>query len=503
MIVIGLVVSGLGRASLAGEMDALGEEIRKLAAAPGLEKAHVGIRVVALGADRVEVFSQNADQLFKPASNQKVITTAATLTMLPPDFRYRTILAQRGKDLVIVGSGDPSIGDPKMAQVGKSSVTAVFEKWADQLKRQGVSAVAGDLLFDDSIFDSEFIPANWRKEQNVEDWYVAPVGGLNFNDNCVDVVVAPSDKGKPAIVTLVPDWVKLDNKSVTGSKGQPVIRRAATDPLTVAVSKTVSRATGADDPISIPVVDPGHFFAETCRAELAKKGIKIEGKVRRQKVRNADGSLPADVKVVATYESKPIDFLWRLNKSSLNMFGEALFKTLGAYGQPGKVVVGSRTAGAAVVRGFLTKIGAKTEGLVFEDGSGLSRGNQVTPAALAEALIYMDHQTSIRKQWWASFAAPGDPLGTLRRRMPMLRGALYAKTGYINGVSALSGYVVAADRKRYFAFSILCNDTDKAKGGSAAVKQLEQAVCEKLALFKPSTPAPAAPAAPAAKLKKK
>jgi serine-type D-Ala-D-Ala carboxypeptidase/endopeptidase (penicillin-binding protein 4) len=497
-LVIGLVVlSALSRTALAGEMDALTEDVRKLAAAPGVAKMHVGIRIVALGPDRTEVFSQNADQPFKPASNQKIVTTGATLTMLPGDFKYRTILGQRGNDLVIIGAGDPSIGDLKLAQAANEPVTAVFEKWADQLKQQGVTSIPGNLLFDDSIFDSEFIPPDWRKEQNVEDWYVAPVGGLIFNDNCVSVVLTPGEKGKPAMVTLTPDWVKLDNKSVSGGKGQPIVRRASIAPLTIAVSKNVSRPTGSEDPTSVPVDDPGVFFAETCRSVLTAKGIKIEGKVHRQRVRNADGTLPADLKPLATHERKPIDFLWRLNKSSMNLFGEALFKTIGAYGPGDKIGVGTRQSGAAAVRRFLDKIGSKAEGCVFDDGSGLSHVNRVTPTVLSDVLVYMDRQAT-RKQWWSSLGTPGDSRSiTLRHRMATLRGSVYAKTGYISGASALSGYVVAVDRKRYFAFSILCNDIEKAKGGSGAAHKLQDDICAKLAAFKPA--APPAAAAPAHK----
>jgi serine-type D-Ala-D-Ala carboxypeptidase/endopeptidase (penicillin-binding protein 4) len=485
LAVIGLaVVIGPVHSAAGGEYDALGGQIKALAADKDLAKVRVGIRVVALGIEKpVVVYNQNADELFKPASNQKVVTTAAALTMLPHDFKYRTLLGMLGHDLVVIGAGDPSIGDPKLAKVAHEPVTVIFERWADRLKAEGILSVSGDLLFDDSIFDSEFIPAGWRGEHNLGDWYAAPVGGLNFNDNCVDVILTPGEKGKPAIVKVIPDWVKVTNKTVSGGKGQPVIQRESSDPLTISVSRGVSRPTGEEDPTSVPVEDPGMLFAQTVRSVLASKGIKIDGKVRRHRVRQADGSLPSEFKIVAAYESKPIDFLWRMNKSSMNVFAEALFKTLGAYAG-GKNSVGTRAAGAAVVREFLAKAGVKTEGFMLDDGSGLGHTNRISPAALCESLVFMDHQLSIRKQWWAGFAVPGDPEGTLRRRMPSLKGLVYAKTGYIGGVSALSGYVVAADHKRYFAFSILCNDTGKSKNGATAAKSLEDEVCKTLAAFK-------------------
>lgn len=487
---VGLTVIGLMTVlapvsgAAAGEYETLADQIKALVAAAERSKVRVGIQVVALGIPQPQlIYEQSADELFKPASNQKILTTAAALTMLPPNFRYQTVLGMMGRDLVIVGAGDPSIGDPKLAKAARQPVTGIFERWADRLKAEGVTSVAGDVLFDDSIFDSEFIPTPWRSQHNLGNWYTAPVGGLNFNDNCVDVILTPGQKGKPAIVKVIPDWVKVINKTVTGGTGQPVIARASSDPLTLSVTKTVSRSTGDDEAPSIPVEDPGLFFAQTCRSVLTARGIRIEGGVRRQRVRQADGSLPSEFRILAAYESSPLDWLWRLNKSSLNLFAEALLKSMGAYAD-GRVTAGTRAGGAARIREFLAKAGVRTDGFVIDDGSGLSHTNRISPASLCQSLVYMDRQLPLRKQWWAGLATPGDPDGTLRRRMTSLKGSVYAKTGYIAGVSGLSGYVVAADRKRYFAFSILCNDTNKSKNGSSAARKLEEDLCKTLAAFK-------------------
>jgi len=485
LLFIGLtLVLGLTRDVPAGQYDALGGQIKALAAAAEQAKVQVGIRVVALGVQpHGVVYQHNADQLFKPASNQKVLTTAAALTLLPPDFKYRTLLGMMGRDLVIIGAGDPSIGDPKLAKAARQSVINIFERWADRLKAEGVTSVPGDLLFDDSIFDSEFTPSPWRGQHGLGHRYTAPVGGLNFNDNCVGVILTPGAKGKPAIVKVVPDWVKVDNKSVSGGRGQPVISRSSIDPLTISVTRNVPRPTGDGDTPSIPVDDPGSFFAGTVRSVLVSKGIRIDGQVHRKRIRQADGSLPSEFRILAAYESSPLDWLWRLNKSSMNVFAEALLKSAGAYAD-GKTSVGTRASGAAAVRRFLAQVDVKADGFVIDDGSGLSHSNRISPASLCESLVYMDRQMPIRKQWWTSLATPGDPEGTLDRRMRDLKGLVYAKTGYIAGVSALSGYVIAADRDRYFAFSVLCNDTNKTRNGSTAARKLEEGLCKQLAAYK-------------------
>jgi len=495
VFVVGLLVSvaasGFARA---GEFDGLADEIRGLVSAPELAKMRIGVRVVSLGPrrtrstpDRQIVYEQNAQEPFKPASNQKLITTAAALTVLPPDFTYRTILARRGDDLVIIGSGDPSIGDPRIAKAAGESITTLFHRWADRLEADGIKTVKGGLLFDDFVFDQEHVHPSWRDQHNLEKWYSAPVGGLNFNDNCVDVVIKPAAaKGAPAVVTLIPNtpWVQLDNKSKTAAKGEPLVRRRGTGPITISVSGQVSKANDPEHPLSVAVVDPGAFFASTCRTVLAARGIKIVGESRRERVRPTRGGLPGDLNVLAVHETKVADILWRVNKSSMNLFAEALMKTMGAYAGSGRVPrEGTCETGRVAIRGFLKTIGVPPDSCVLDDGSGLSHTNRTTPAVLVTILCTMDRHP-LRDLWWSNLAVPGEDVGTLRRRMKSLAGSVFAKTGSIRGVSALSGYILGPGDRRY-AFSVLCNDTDKAKGGSSAARSLQDAICRTLAAWEP------------------
>src|SRR5690606_38662843 len=125
-----LIVLGLcAGASRAAEAD-LSAAIGKLVGASG--GMRVGVRIEAIGPRPAVIFDQDSDELFKPASNQKLVTTAAAMCVLPENFAYRTVLAVRGDDLVIIGAGDPSCGDPRMAQVAKEPITALFHEWADR-----------------------------------------------------------------------------------------------------------------------------------------------------------------------------------------------------------------------------------------------------------------------------------------------------------------------------------------------------------------------------------
>lgn len=483
--VIGLlIVGGLAFPVQAGDDGALSAAVRRLVEGGKYGKMRVGVRVESLGPGGRVLYEHDSEELFKPASNQKVITTAAALAMLPNGFTYKTILAYRGDDLIVIGSGDPSLGDPYFAEKAGEEITGIFHRWAAALKKSGITRIEGDLLFDDFIFEQQHIHPSWAKQHNLQTWYAAPVGGLNFNDNCIDLVIKPGDKpGAPADVRVVPDttYTELINKSVTASKGEPLITRKDGDPMEVYVSKQVSRSNEGS-PFSLTVIDPGSFFACTLRTVLAAKGIEVVGQTRRQRIRLLDGELPADLTIVAVQETRLNDILWRVNKCSQNMFAEALFKTMGAYVGPNKQNrQGSYESGRAVIRLFLENAGAETEGLVFDDGSGLSHNNRVTPEAIVKSLAYMDKHP-LRDVYLNSMAEPGEKVGTLRKRMKDLKGQVYAKTGYIRGVSVLSGYVIGNDGRRY-AFSVLCNDTNRHKGGFRLARKLQEDVCETLATF--------------------
>lgn len=477
---IGLFLTGWSCAATLGADPSLASAIEKLVNSAGGMK--VGVRIEAVGPAPAIIFEHNAGEQFKPASNQKLVTTAAALALLSPDFTYRTILAVRGRDLVIVGAGDPSCGDPRMAEADKEPITAMFHAWADRLTAAGLTSFEGDLLFDDSIFDDEHIRETWQKQFNLQDWYCAPVGGLNFNDNCIDVVVNPGEGaiGAPALVTLIPGttWITLQNSAKKAAKGEPIVRRSGTGPLTITVSGSISRPNSPADPLSIAITDPGMFFASACRTALAAKGVFVAGETKRTRIRVEGGRLPADVKVVAVHERKFSDVLWRVDKSSINMFAEAIVKTLGAYaGREDAPGVGTYETGRAAIKGFLDKLGVPPGDYVLDDGSGLSHNNRVTPAMMAALLKYMNGHPR-RNDYWASMAVPGEKVGTLRSRMKDLTGQVFAKTGHIKGVSALSGYVVGANRQVY-VFSVLCNDT--AKASKVSPHQLQDGICRTLA----------------------
>src|SRR5882757_3066885 len=139
-----------------------------------------------------EIYSRLPDRPMTPASNMKLFVTAAALDFLGADYRFRTYLALDGEDLWVIGTGDPATGDPRMAKAAEKKPTALFDDWADALQKRGVTRIASVVYYDRAL-DEQWVHPLWNKSFLV-DWYAAPVSGLNFNDNCVDIKVLPPGK---------------------------------------------------------------------------------------------------------------------------------------------------------------------------------------------------------------------------------------------------------------------------------------------------------------------
>jgi D-alanyl-D-alanine carboxypeptidase/D-alanyl-D-alanine-endopeptidase (penicillin-binding protein 4) len=434
------------RADLAGDVNLVLQD--KL-----LQKASVGIEMARLnGVDgqATEVYQHNARAPLTPASNLKLATTSAALDQFGADFKFRTILYLHEGDLILIGDGDPSFGDAEYLKRVGWKPTTVYESWADRLKKLNVASVR-NLIVDDSVFDEEFLHPHWPTNQ-IDHWYVAELGGLNFNINCIDFLIDASAPGRVQFSTNPrTDYVKVDNSCVAGGNAVQLGRKPGTNEIILRGEASHAVPGPFQETIHDPPLYAGTVLADT----FESMGIRVTGQVQRNRTMRQQKlkSSPADWKVVGIHETPLAVVLARANKDSINLYAECLCKRLGheVSQEPG-----SWENGAAAVGQFLRRVGAGPSEFQLDDGSGLSKHNVISPHALARVLEY-DFCGKNRDTLVSSLSVSGVD-GTLedRFRGTDLRRRVIGKSGFVEGVSCLSGLLHARDGQ-WYAFSIMMN----------------------------------------------
>lgn len=454
------------------EVVALRRDVRGILAGAAPSRGRWSALAVSL--DRGDtLFAVNADSALVPASNQKLVTTAAALHHLGPDFRYATYVVSEAPvdsgvvrgDLVLYGTGDPTVSDRFYPERG-----TVFERLADELRSDGIRRIEGDVVGDASYFPGSTSPAGWPRDgiagRSAADWFAAPATALAFNENVVTLHIGPGPgAGRPPRIEATPGEGRLAvvNDATTGGRGRRArlaVRRADAD-APIRISGTIPRGhRGVWRRVTIP--DPPLFAASTFRAVLEDRGIAVSGDVRS--TRNPEASplsrrrvfAPAfrrEPRILARHHSPPLSrILTVVNRESHNHFAETVLRTLG------RTVLGdgSPAGGVAAVRRFLvTEVGLDAGSARPVDGSGLSPENRASAADLVALLAYMEaspHGETFR----ATLPEAGSRRGLGRMYRTRAAGNLRAKTGTLDGVSALSGYVRTADGERV-AFSLVGN----------------------------------------------
>ncbi|MBU0640467.1 MAG: D-alanyl-D-alanine carboxypeptidase/D-alanyl-D-alanine-endopeptidase [Planctomycetes bacterium] len=450
LVLAAIVAAGCAepRARLTRQLTARLDEILERLADTG---ATVTARVVELPGRR-ELYARDSDVPYTPASNMKIPVSAAGLDMFGLEHTFKTYLVLDGDDLWVLGTGDPGIGDPRLARRYGSSTTGVLDEWADALARRGISRIAGDLCYDDRALDDEWVRATWGED--TLHWYGAPTAGLNFNDNCVDITIYPTVAGQPVRYEVVPPVqnITVVNECVTGAEHAPTIEKLPAGDIYKLGGTCAEQAALK----SKPVGNPGAFFCDALRTHLAARGIVIEGQTRRatEPLDRLLSSTPHEIIVV--HVTNMPDVLRRINTNSQNFFAEALCKLTGqAYrARQGHHVRGSWADGSAAIHAFLREAGIDDRQFVLADGSGLSDDNKVTTRMLTDLFAVMFARPY--GEAYRDSLAKGGVNGTLEQRFAGLEGRVFAKTGYISGVRALSGYVRTYE-DGWLTFSIIYN----------------------------------------------
>jgi D-alanyl-D-alanine carboxypeptidase/D-alanyl-D-alanine-endopeptidase (penicillin-binding protein 4) len=240
-----------------------------------LQRAEVGVAIFRLGdtaANDKSVFKHNSEIPLIPASNLKLVTTSAALENLGPDFKFRTLLLKHNNDLVLIGDGDPSLGDAALLKRSGWDVNTLFKNWAEQLKKSNITAF-DRLLVDDSIFDEQFIHPHWPPNQ-AHLRYVAQVGGLNLNANCLDFYLRVTAPGETVKYILNPptNYATITNTCVTGGDNAVWLTR---NPGANNITLSGHTPYSTEVPISVTVHDPSLFTASVLQETLNANGVKV------------------------------------------------------------------------------------------------------------------------------------------------------------------------------------------------------------------------------------
>lgn len=480
---------------------ALSRQIDALLADPAVSRAHWGIKVTAM--DGAPIYSLNAGQLFQPASNAKLFTTAAAMALLGGGTTFETKVVAKGSfdgaekltgDLVLVGGGDANLSGREIPYVAPAlrpkpappaaPALRYLEEMADQIAKTGLGVVTGDVVGDDTLFPWEPYAEDWAIDDAV--WgYGAPVSALTITDNQLKVKVTPGiTAGKPAMVTVDPTvpYYTLDVSGlVTGAakSGSHVQMERAPGSKILRVYGSIAVDAQPDDE-EVAIQDPAEYAAIALKAMLVARGIIVTGVARAQHKISIDpdgfiaqlkrpgqekavisgsvegGSCPTELSahetILASHRSPAlVEDVTVTNKVSQNLHAELLLHDLGRKTFCGK---GSTAEGARLVRAFLEDAGIDKDDFVFFDGSGLSGHDLVTPRATVRLLQYASTQPWFA-DWKRSLPVSGED-GSLAERFARapLKDHVFAKTGTLGEARALSGYLDTASG-RTVIFSIM------------------------------------------------
>ncbi len=451
-----LALAAVARAGLPGDV-----ELALRAAGLGEARIALCITEAGTGEPLVEI---SADELMTPASNMKLFTTGAALHTLGADFRFKTKLVLEGDRLVIVGDGDPAFGDSVLLETMTAGedgpgldVEGFLSLWVDPVVEAGYGNIR-EVVIDDSIFDREYVHPTWPRDQ-LNRRYCAQVSGLSFHLNTLHFFPRPRPGSRPSLAIFEPRTTSLRSFSNNATSRDGVhddntvwvARKLGTNDLTV--YGNVKHAYTM--PVPVAMHEMSWIFGDLLADRLRRKGLRVGPARLCDPLETVHTGLTVGPVIYTPIATA----ITRCNRDSQNLYAESLLKRMGhaKTGQPG-----SWLNGAAIVRHAvherLEKVFLASK-LIVIDGSGLSRDNRVAPATVCAWLNSFHNDAELGGPFLDSLAV-GGVNGTLERRFETgrLEGAIVqAKSGYIDGVSCLSGYVTGPDGARR-CFSIMVND---------------------------------------------
>jgi D-alanyl-D-alanine carboxypeptidase/D-alanyl-D-alanine-endopeptidase (penicillin-binding protein 4) len=466
---------------------------RLIASSPVSRTAFWGIKIVDLATGKT-LYEQNASHFFVPASNTKLFTTAMALTRLGPDFTFQTrVIADQPADadgriagqVRLVGGGDPNLSAraiPYRPGPVTGDPLAALAELADQVAARGVQRIEGDIVGDDTWYVWQPYAPGWSVDDPRSD-DGAPVSALTVNDNTFTLNVRPgAAAGDPALLTLNPpvEYYNIDNRVRTMAAGAE--RRIHIERVPGSMDLLVWGGIPLSDrgqDLALGIEDPALYAARAFRQLLQQRGITVKGSAVARHLYPPESTsllqapadpLPDTGTELARHISAPfLEDLRITDKVSQNLHAELALRAVAR----ARRNVGSFEAGREEMRVFLGEVGVDTGDFSLIDGSGLSRLDLVTPAAMVKLLHHM--YASPSRENWISMLPVGGKDGTLGARFAdgPAAGRIHAKTGSLSHVSALSGYAHRPGG-RWVAFSMLVNNYN---GQAADIRGVMDRIC--------------------------
>lgn len=413
---------------------------------------YIGIKIQSIATGKV-LYTKNADKLFVPASNLKLFTALGAYLSLSPNFTFQTQLLTDNKNIYIKFDGDPSFTD-----------TDLNNLFAD-LKKSGVSTIAGNIYLDDGALGGRDSGPGWMwDELNI--CYASPINSIMINHNCVNYTLLPNATLKPKTSA---DIANIINQA-TVSNNHPT--SCPLDLTTIGhneylLSGCMPKTSKSID-LSIAVSDPVRYTQKLIKQILSHNQISFKGQI-------IEGQTLQGSKIVSTHFSKPLsELINTMLKNSDNQIAGILLKTIGAhfYHEP--------TNWAKSVEALKTILQQSTplnlHHAIIVDGSGVSRYNLITPDQLSSLLSIVFNDKAIAKPYIESLPIAGKD-GTLQDRMKNYQGKIYAKTGSMTGVESLSGYIQTKHHS-VLSFVIMMNNFSMTEQQAS---DLEDKIAEQLA----------------------
>jgi len=437
----------------------------------------VSVHVIDVASGAV-LASYEPKKPLNPASTMKIYTAVVALSTLHADHKYVTTISGRlagtsvKGPLVLRGTGDPTFA------------TRDIYGMVHELKAHGVKRIDGDILVDSRAFDDQYTPPGFEQQPNEWAYFRAPVSAVPLERNVIKMSARAQESGSAVVTFDPPGFVDVEGEVSSAGSGS-----GATLELSPVGNRLRAKVGGSVTGLvryARRVEDPSLLAGFALRAALVEMGVNVTGEVKV----GGQAGLPT----LALHESPPLSaILHALGKQSDNFTAETVFKSLaGEKNRPARFADASQ-----VLTDFVRDHGFLDDGMVFRNGSGLFDSNRVTTRSMAELLRYAYREPSIASEFVAQLSIGGVD-GTLGAKSHRFRDyrrvrAIRAKTGTLERVAALAGYVLGPEGRAPIAFAVIGNGV-----APATVRQHADAIAAASFEYLWGRKAPAAEKTPAA-----